>query len=431
MREFLRSLAFTAYFLIFFIAAHIYRSYKIAAFALLAILFFNFYSQIDKYYTCPSGGFIRFGFIYFILSIYLLESKKLLSQKTTFFTVAIISSLGSIWSFESAVYTLPAVFFVEYINKTLKQFLPIFLMCFSVIVLAYLSPYALERQWPSIDRFYEYAMVYAGGFNQVNFSRFTSFWWLFPLLYGFMLLRILTGYVSNKIVVGLTIYAICLFTYYGGRADPNNLLHVSIPFILLSIYLVLNLKSVSLFVKQILLALTLTTFLSVNYQWDESGKMVMKQIGLRNLPLVLNHFLPRSAQMKVIQTLKNPDDIVQSDCSLYAPLEKYIENGTIALLNEDDHLYLFYACTHTNNALAVNPYKEISLNPKAIKRTIAKAAAIPNQYLLVESSLLQRKTNDEHGSRMTADILNAKQYKKIGEVKLADSTIVVFRTENI
>jgi len=343
------------------------------------------------------------------------------------YILAILGSLACIWSFESAVYTLPAIFFVEYINKSLKKFLPIFILCFSVILILYLAPFILEGKRPLFERFYEYAILYSNGFGQVALSRLTNFWWLFPLLYGFVLIKIISGDILNKIIIALTIYGMALFTYYGGRADPNNLFHISIPFILLSIYVILNLNSISHFAKQILLTLAITLFVSVNYQWgSETGHNVMKGIGKINLPLVLNQFLPTAKQINITRASESADQIVLTDCSMYSSLKKYIENGTIALLSEDDNLYQFYTCTKTHNALAVNPYDEVSFNPKAAERTLQKVVTMPNHFLLIDADLLKNKI-DRLGSPMVAEILQNKSLKKVNRVRLAHSTFIVFR----
>jgi hypothetical protein len=432
LQELLKYLQFVQYLLIYLIATVLYRSQKIAFLTLLAILLFNFFAPNVKYYYCnPSSGFLRFGFIYLILACYLLEN-KIVSSRTVNFMTSILGSVAFLWSFESAVYTLPALFFAEYMAKDLRKFLPIFLSCFGVVILLYLSPFLLEGHWPPVWRYYEYAMVYVHGFGQISLNRLTSFWWLLPLLYGFLLIKIMTGDISNKLVSALTVYGMAIFTYFAGRSHPINIFVISIPFILLSVYCILDLKSPSSLVKEALLALALVVFPSAYYVIG-SNSMVIQGVWDINVPLVKNFLLIGPAPPFLISDSGSPwwdkayDDNVAPDCAKYAPLNKYLKNKAIAILSTDNkNLTNFYACTQSHNALSVNPYYETAINSKAVARAVKQASTLESHYLLVESNLL-KSPRDPWESEMTPAILQQLHAKKVGEFQLADQAITLFQ----
>jgi hypothetical protein len=434
MQDLLKFLAFMQYLLVYFIATSLYRSQKIAFMTLLAILAFNFFApNINYYYCAPSTGFLRFGFIYLILLCYLLQN-KIFSARSTVLIISILGSIAVLWSFESAVYTLPALFFAEYIDNNLKKFLPVFLGCFCIIGLAYLSPFFMQGHWPPLWRYYEYAMVYANGFGQIPLDRLTSFWWLFPLLYGFFLIKIITGNISNKLISALTIYGMAIFSYFAGRSHPIGIFVVSIPFILLSIYFILNLRSPSVLIKQILLAFALIVFPSAYYVID-SKRIIIQGVWEVNSSLVKNFLLFSPAPPFLISDSGSPwmnkasDNIVEIGCSVYSPLKKYIENNSIAILSTDDkNLIRFYACTKSHNALAINPYYETAFNSKAVARTIKKASTLANHYILVESNLLKSQY-DPWGSEMTLIILRHLHAKKVDKLTLAGEAMDVFQTQ--
>ncbi len=290
LQELLKFLTFVQYLLIYIIATALYRSQKIAFLVLLSILCFNFFAPNINFYFCiPSVGFMRFGIMYLILGCYIFEKKILPPYLVTLMT-SILTSIAILWSFESAVYTLPAILFAEYMNKSLKKFMPIFIITFGILFIAYLSPFILQGKGPPLWRYYEYALVYANGFGQIPLNRSVSFWWLFPLLYAFMLINIVTRNISNKSITALTIYGIAIFTYFAGRSHPICLFVVSIPFILLGNYVILNLRSASQLLKQILFTFSLIVFPLAFYVID-AKQVIIQGVWNVNLPLIKNFLL--------------------------------------------------------------------------------------------------------------------------------------------
>src|SRR6185437_4390743 len=259
----LRILTFIQYILIYFIAVRIYFSHKIAFVTLLATLAFSFYYMVDMYYY-PSNGFLRFGFVYLILFCYLLED-KFISKNISLFLICVIASMSAIWSFESAVFTLPALFFSEYINNNLRKFLAVFSACFVTVLAIYLYPYIADGKWPLLSRYYEYVLTYTNGgldLIRIPLSKKTNFWWLFPLVYLFVLISIIAGKIKDRPVILLTTYGLAIFLYAVYRG--NNPFSISIPFILLSVYIIINIPKLQILAKQILLSAVLGVFFVSN-----------------------------------------------------------------------------------------------------------------------------------------------------------------------
>ena len=435
LQELLKFLTFVQYLLIYFIASSLYRSSKIAFLTLLAILCFNFFGpNINYYYCAPSSGFLRFGLIYFILMCYVLEGKYI-SAQSTMWAVSIIGSIAFWWSFESAVYTLPALLFAEYIANNLRRFIPVFFVCFCATSLLYLSPFLLQGEWPPLWRYYEYAMVYANGFAQIPLNRLTSFWWLFPLLYGYFLLKIVTGSISNKLISVLTVYGMALFTYFGGRSHPIGIYVVSIPFILLVIYLVVNLKSISPLIKQGMLAFVLMVFPSAYYVID--GQRIISQgVWEVNLPLISNFLHAGSTPSFLISDSGAPwlnttsNIIAVTNCGIYSPINKFIENNSIAIISEDDKNTInFHACTRSHNALQLNPYIETVMNPRASARMLAGLHNLANHYILVEINLINSK-DELWGGKTTLAILQRLHAKKVGELTFGDEVMGIYHVKH-
>ena len=423
MQDLLKALTFIEYTLVFFVAEALYHSRKIAFIALLAILFFNFYSVGAIYYGYPSIGALRFGFIYLILFTWLLEGAWL-SQRTVFFIVSILGSLAFIWSFESAVYTIPALFFAEYVNKSFKKFFPVFLGCFSLIVLAYLSPILFQGKWPEFWRYYEYPLLYANGLAQMPLTRLANIWWFFPLIYGFFLIKIMSGALSSKLISALTVYGALLFTYFGGRSASPNIFHVSIPFILLSIYFILNLKTVTHFTKHIFLSCVLVVILSQDMVWGGTG-LVALNFWNKNLVLFKKNIVA-----VLMNTTPKIPSVNDKYCAAFQPLHKYIENNSIAIMNEHSDFYHFYACTKTHNAFGLNPYLEISSNPFASNRAILKAEALANRFILVDSDLIRLKSS-LFNKELPQSILQKISVKMIEELKVDDTTYIVYENKRV
>jgi hypothetical protein len=275
-------------------------------------------------------------------------------------------------------------------------------------------------------------MFYANGFGQVSLNRFTSFWWLFPLLYGFFLLKLIAGTIQNKTISALTIYGMATFTYFGGRSHGINLYIVSIPFVLLSIYLIFNLKSISSFTKQIFLAAVPAIFVSAHDFYNKPlliGEVIYKT----NLPLIRNFLLfnPERPVIWLTRRLPGSRFSAEPNCSTYSSLKKYLENGSIAILStHDNNLIPFFACTKSHNALIINPYWETAINPIAVARKIELTKTLKNNYIFVDAELFKEESDPvspQWYTKMVSSILNQLPLKRIGSINSQGDTLIIYQ----
>jgi hypothetical protein len=138
LQDLLKVLTFIQYIFIYFMSVSLYRSQLVAFVAMLAVLILSFFLPLSQYYyAVPSLGFLRFGFIYIIIVFYMLEN-KILSPRFVTCLVSITGAIAVLWSFESAVYTLPALLLTEYLSKNLKRFLSVFFCSFFILTFLYL-----------------------------------------------------------------------------------------------------------------------------------------------------------------------------------------------------------------------------------------------------------------------------------------------------
>lgn len=436
----LKSLMFVEYLLVYLLAFKFSRSHKIAFLSLISVLIFNFYSMMTIYYSFPQIGFLRFGLIYLVILCYLFEND--LPPRILYSLVSLLASIATIWSFESAIYVLPAVLFAEYSNKNLRNFLPIFIACFVICLFIYIVPLIQEGQLYSLTRYYEYANLYV--INSENFfslplSRLTSLWWLFPVLYAYLLIQILSGKIKNKPVILLVVYGMAIFSYFGGRAHPNNLCIISIPFILLSVYTILHLETLSIEKKNVLLALFFSIFLMANYAITDFGNgvdannmKIIKGIYSQNVPLLNKSTLFDHKHSKIRQFKEN--------CVNYSVLNNYVENNSLAILEydlfgapdaSDVRLVDYYGCSHTYNAFGINPYLATAINPKAMSRVVTNLIDLPNHHILVDSRLLDTNKNlPSSVIPMVKQILTDLQASKESEFNLGNTHFIVFKNNN-
>jgi len=428
---------FIEYLIVYLIALKFSRSHKIAFLALVSVLIFNFYSMMTIYYSFPQIGFIRFGLIYLIILCYLLENT--LSPRILHFLVSVLASIAAIWSFESAIYVIPAVLFAEFINKNLRQFLPVFISCFAITLFIYLFPLIQQGQLHSLTRYYEYANLYAVNseeFFSVPLSRLTSVWWLFPALYAYILTQILSGKIKDKVVILLTVYGMAIFTYFGGRAHPNNLCIISIPFILLSVYTITHIESFSRGKKNALLALFFSGFLTANYAISDFGNGVNAN-GMKIVDGIYSQNIPLFKNLVTFQDTNSRITAFKDNCTNYSALDKYVENNSLAILEydlmgatdaSDVRLVDYYGCSHTHNAFGINPYLATTLNPKAVTRVVTNLANIPNHYILVDSRVLDKNKNlPSSAIPMVEQILTGLQATKVSQFNLGNTNFIVFK----
>jgi len=112
-----------------------------------------------------------------------------------------------------------------------------------LLALFYLDVYRRTGEWPHWNYYLDFVATYGNGYDMLPLPPLGP-WWVVTLVFYFSFFTILglwLGRVKNlpphfNMIVLLTFCGILQFTYYFRRAHIQNLLHISMPAILLSVY---------------------------------------------------------------------------------------------------------------------------------------------------------------------------------------------------
>lgn len=392
----LKLLTFAQYFLVYIIASRLYGSRKYAFAAVLGLLVIGFYSQTRQYYAAPSTTFLRFGFGIIALAVYCIDN-RILSERVRSHALAVIGTFGVLWSFESAVYTLPAIVATEWYRGHLRQFLRIFLLDALLITGAYLLPLLIRGADVTLSRYYEYALVYANGFGQIALPRGLHLWWFFPAVYVLALLLLLTRRLQDHRLLMLTLYGASIFTYFAGRAHPNNLYHIAIPFVLVTLFLLLQWQPRFAVVRQLGISAFLTVLLVANYaHWTEG--MILTQLSTHQI----FDFRPAEALLPFERAQAQEEEHTQNNCPAgYDSFTPYIQKRALALITGNDGAYVLYNCLQVHNAFGLSHAGMTDINPQAGERIVQHAGSIGNRWVLIEEGMLNHPLTQRIRERLS------------------------------
>ncbi len=404
----LKAMMITQYLILFFLSLSLLRSRVLSFGVVFAVLVFCCLSQAEAYFAFPSIGPLRFGHIFLILLLYTLPLGERM-KNVRMHACALIAAIATLWSFESFLYTVPAWMAAEMWSGRGKNALLQYAGYTAALLFLFVLPPLLQGQHVDLYRYIEFSAVYAGGFGQIRLDNVTNLWWLFPLLYILIILEVIWKKEKDIRVLMLAIYGLATFTYFCGRAVPNNLHHIALPFILLSVYW---LQRSTLPWKKIAISGWLTVFLTANFSLFDKGMIVWPLMTTWNRIHVagLHDLLPWA---------RHPADDNNGSCtSALDVLRPYIYEHSIALIDQTVELYMYYDCLHITNALNADPWLQIGISPRAIARLKERAAEIQSPFILVGDDL----TEDP----LAKDILAITHAKKVREISLNDHQIFVY-----
>lgn len=362
----LRVVTFGQFVIVFFLLWSLTRSRLLALSGLITTLIFVFCSQGDNYFAFPSTGMLRFGFPLIAALIYCIAD-PLLKKRLRPHLLGLLAAIASFWSFEVMVYTVPAIVITEWLNKRFLRFLP-FLIVYTLLVWGgYVLPLILSGHTPDLTQYLEYPLLFQSGYGQIPLMRATTLWWLFPVIGLWGVGTVLFDEKPDERIGVLSISALAMFTYFVGRAHPNNLHHIAIPFIFLLFVLFARIESLRL--RNALLILTLTTMTTLNLSFF-AHRTMLGAMGI----------LAGASFNEARGTLFHP---VYDNCEYFTGFTQYIKNNQLALIDPELISYNVDACIDTSNAFAMNPLDETSISPRAVRRALARARLLPPQPVLV------------------------------------------------
>jgi hypothetical protein len=233
------------------------ESLVIAAVGVTVAVVLDVFGQLDYYTWFPSTGVLRFGLPWLVI-LFSLASARTVTRKRLFNALVFaVVAVAAVWSGETGVYCLgtavalacldaaagdtPARERVRLAGRRIAQLLATSvcaLLMFSLLTRIFAGA------WPNWGGYLYYVRLYTtGGFGNLPIEP-----WSPGLALGAMytvsaiviILFVLTRpeFVRERIVAfraasGLTVLGALVYTYFLGRAHPNNLIHISPPAIAL------------------------------------------------------------------------------------------------------------------------------------------------------------------------------------------------------
>jgi hypothetical protein len=253
------------YLVFYYIARQIFHSKWLSLFCLVALLLINyFYAQFYFREFYPSGGALRFGFIYLLAALVVLRNRHPLWKNRLYPVECLVAAAAFLWSFEVCLYTVPAyagLAFYESLESRDGKFLfrraefgrrlGMFLGFTAVLgLLTCLHIYLTSHEWPHLSYYWDYLSAYHSGLSRLPMPGF-GFWWILAGVLYFSTFGLLGLFLGPKktnpprdlnLAALLTFCGITQFLYFLYRAHPANLLAITMPGFLLLVYWLYHLR---------------------------------------------------------------------------------------------------------------------------------------------------------------------------------------------
>jgi hypothetical protein len=232
------------------------RSQALAVLGVLSVAVLDVYGQFGSYADYPSTGVLRFGLPWLVIALSVGATR---SRRATFLErlVVIVVGVAAIWSGEAGVYCLGAAIAVAAIDAALgpdsrrvrtrafiRRTVTLVAGAATGILLFTLLTRAFAGAWPDWGAYLNYIHLYTlAGFGLLPISAWSpgialgAFYVVSASVIGVAAI----GYPSFArehrpafvAAAGLTAMGALVFTYFLGRAAPNNLFHVAPPAVVL------------------------------------------------------------------------------------------------------------------------------------------------------------------------------------------------------
>ncbi len=359
--------------LIYVITSSVCRSRAAGALAMVSVLCLSYFTQGLIAYVPPSIGFLRFGIPYLILAVF--TSKRIPENAKEWLTAG-LAAVAALWSFDLLIFTVPPMLCMYALRGEYRQLMRWalrFVACFIALISCFLVPAMLSGVHIDLREHYLYPLFYAQGFGLVSLYRRELLWLLFPALYLFAVIRQTRDQAQDKRVTFLALYGLAIFLYFVGRAVGNNLVHVSIPFVILSFWFVSRAARPKALSLAILTGVFCSSLATSDLVRGRQSPVGMADIAMLN-PLSPDFFLRESAFRRTFC----PDGIEQ--------LRPYIQDGKLPLLSQRDDAYQTFACLGVGNAFGVNPYALTVMEPSVAARTLDRIAEAHPPFILIQRS---------------------------------------------
>ncbi len=245
------------YFLFYFIVRRLFGSGLYSFLCLVILLLVNYFQPRGSVIFFPSVGPLRFGFVYTLLILVILRNQYPSYRKYFFIAESLVVALAFSWSLDVCAYTLPAylgLVFYEFVRSgdiskagwalPAKRISLLAGFCAIFMAFIYGDIYRRTHQFPHWSYYFDCIELSKKGYYMILMPPLDAWWLLLGILYlsFFIILGSLVRTGKENLpphfnaMALLTFYGIMQFSYYAGRANFNNLYHISMPGILLSAY---------------------------------------------------------------------------------------------------------------------------------------------------------------------------------------------------
>lgn len=233
------------------------QSVTISRLGVLAMVLITYFGQQSYAQTAPSTGPLRFGLPYALMLCAMLRSKHPHQRRYAIATAAVIG-VSSLWSIETFVYVVATYLAMEAyaaveasmsppmaLGRLLRQMLPAVAAVVAVQAAFALFVFVQAGQLPEWLTYFDYVNLYVGSeFGTFVVPMWTP-WAVIAGVYGFTLLalgsRLLVSGSKTEaawrhcVMIGMAVFGTAQLSYFVGRSHPNNLYHVAIPALFLSL----------------------------------------------------------------------------------------------------------------------------------------------------------------------------------------------------
>ncbi len=247
------------FLIIYFIVRKLFQIEIYSFLCLIMLILINFCLtkvNFPDYY--PSVGPLRFGFIYLLMALVVLRNRNSIWEKRILILESGLVASAFFWSFEVCIYTVPAYLALTAYESILFQggrinlnvsrlgsclVLVLEWMCLIGFFL-YVDIWRRSHEWPHWSYYFDYLKTYREGLSMLPMPGLGAWWMIIGVLYfsAFMILGFFFSQGKKhqpkdlNVIALLNFYGITQFLYYLYRSHPNNLLHISMPALLIVFY---------------------------------------------------------------------------------------------------------------------------------------------------------------------------------------------------
>lgn len=360
----------------------------------------------SEFFLWPGGSVWRFLPAMPAILLFLWWSRT--QKKWAWRLLQLSLAVGVLWNLESGIPLIlsywAALFTIAYLRGKLgvRQGIQVVGYTGTIMAIYSLYTYIVASKWPDWSQYYYYAQLFNAGFLQRQGLALTTWYAYWPIaIYGIVILSVMVRkYVKGglplrdlPVLTMLSIYGYGIFRYYLGKQNLSDLAAVSIPAIIILIYLYQYLvravwtrsygKQLVVLISIAIFALPLTKFVQWGVKLEKhrlSDFRLMKYDPNFNYP-------PKNRLIAVENTAVPTIPITELMESADA-IKKYTPNKErVAIIGYFDHVLLMQA-ERVN--LADYYYLHATLYTKQELKDVIELYRREPKYLFVDKRVLRQ-----------------------------------------